>query len=61
MNEIKNRDNQPREELEGQALPKHIHDDKTGLDYTLVEGCYYLPDLLPEGERYSPGIWARKQ
>ena len=25
-------------------LPKHIHDDKNGVDYTL-HGDYYLPDL----------------
>ncbi len=31
-------------ELNNQKLPKYIHDDKNGLDYTLC-GDYYLPDL----------------
>ncbi|MCL1880536.1 MAG: TnpV protein [Actinomycetia bacterium] len=60
MNESEYRENQPRKELEGQLLPEHFHDERTGLDYTLVDGTYYLPDLLPEDEEYSPGVWARK-
>ena len=60
MNEIKYDKDQPKEGLESQPLPEHIHDDSNDLDYTLVDGHYYLPDLLPEDEEYSPGIWARR-
>jgi hypothetical protein len=60
-----NKDNYPKEEQGNQPLPKHIHDDSNGLDYTLVDGTYYLPDLLPpEDEDYTPGthgLWARRR
>lgn len=54
-------------------LPKQIHDDKNGLDYTL-HGDYYLPDLgvepgYPLGkygmmrmqylEKHRPGLYTR--
>ena len=54
-------------------LPKHIHDEKNGLDYTL-HGDYYLPDLgvepgYPLGkygmermkylEEHRPGLYTR--
>ena len=60
MNEINEKENQPKKGLDSQSLPEHIHDDSTGLDYTLIDGCYYLPDFLSENEAYSPGIWARR-
>jgi hypothetical protein len=46
----------------GEPLPKHIHDESNGLDYTLVDGSSYLPDLAPaEDEKYRPGIWAQRR
>lgn len=41
-------------------LPKHIHDDTNGLDYTL-HGDYYFPDLLnlAEQEHRSIGKWGQ--
>ena len=54
-------------------LPKHIHDEKNGLDYTL-HGDYYLPDLGVEPgyplskygmermkylEEHRPGLYTR--
>ena len=41
------------------ALPKHIHDDENGLDYTL-NGDYYFPDLLDGEENERPiNKWGR--
>lgn len=40
-------------------LPKHIHDDKNGLNYTL-HGDYYYPDLIfPERDPRPIGKWGR--
>jgi len=60
MKEFMSNGNQPREGLESQTLHEHIHDDSNNLDYTLVDGSYYLPDLLAEDEDYIPGIWAMR-
>jgi len=60
MNEIEKEENQPRNELGEQSLPTRYYDGETGLDYTLVDGAYYLLDLLPEEEAYIPGVWARR-
>jgi len=61
VNKTYNNENQPRERLDNQPLPEHIHDDNNGLDYTLVDGAYYLPNLLPpDDEEYTPGIWGRR-
>lgn len=41
-------------------MKKHIIDEKTGINYTLV-GDYYIPDLkLPESETQPIGMWGRK-
>ncbi len=39
-------------------LPKHIHDDKNGLNYTLY-GDYYLPDLEYHTTCYEIRRWGR--
>ena len=41
------------------VLPKHIHDDKNGLNYTL-HGDYYYPDIIfPERDPRPIGKWGR--
>lgn len=40
-------------------LPRHIHDNQNGLDYTL-HGDYYFPDLTaPEADSKPIGKWGR--
>ncbi len=40
-------------------LPRHIHDNQNGLDYTL-HGDYYLPDIKnPETDSRPIGKWGR--
>ena len=40
-------------------LPRHIHDNHNGLDYTL-HGDYYFPDLTaPEADSKPIGKWGR--
>ena len=40
-------------------LPRHIHDNQNGLDYTL-HGDYYFPDLAaPETDSRPIGKWGR--
>lgn len=39
-------------------LPKHIHDDKNGLNYTL-HGDYYLPDLEYHTTYHEIRRWSR--
>ena len=40
-------------------LPRHIHDNQNGLDYTL-HGDYYFPDLTaPEADSKPLGKWGR--
>ena len=39
-------------------LKKYIHDDVSGLDYTLA-GDYYIPDILPPQESRPIGKWGR--
>ena len=40
-------------------LPRHIHDNQNGLDYTL-HGDYYCPDLAaPESDSKPIGKWGR--
>ena len=42
-------------------MKKHIVNEATGINYTLV-GDYYIPDLkLPETENKPIGIWGRKR
>ena len=40
------------------TLPRHIHDEGNGLDYTL-HGDYYLPDLELPKEQRPIGRWGR--
>lgn len=39
-------------------LPRHVHDERNGLDYTL-HGDYYLPDLELPKEQRPIGRWGR--
>ena len=39
-------------------LPRLVHDERNGLDYTL-HGDYYLPDLEPPKEQRPIGRWGR--
>ena len=41
-------------------LPRETYDESNGLSYTLV-GDYYLPDLAPSEESYTPDVWARQR
>ena len=61
MNENKQDEYQPKKELDSQPLPEHIHDDSNGLDYTLVDGIYYLPDLLAGEDECELGVWAMRR
>lgn len=40
-------------------LEEHIHDEKNGLDYTLV-GDYYIPDFAMPQPTCSIGRWGRQ-
>ena len=40
------------------TLPRHVHDERNGLDYTL-HGDYYLPDLELPKEQRPIGRWGR--
>ena len=40
------------------TLPRHVHDERNGLDYTLY-GDYYLPDLELPKEQRPIGRWGR--
>ena len=40
------------------TLPRHVHDEGNGLDYTL-RGDYYLPDLELPKEQRPIGRWGR--
>lgn len=40
------------------TLPRHVHDERNGLDYTLY-GDYYLPDLELPKEQRSIGRWGK--
>lgn len=40
-------------------MNKHITDEKTGIDYTLV-GDVYLPNLVSTDTNYQIGIWGKR-
>lgn len=40
------------------TLPRHVHDERNGLDYALY-GDYYLPDLELPKEQRPIGRWGR--
>lgn len=47
------------QKVKSPILPKHIHDNKNGLNYTL-HGDYYYPDLIfPERDPRPIGKWGR--
>ena len=41
-------------------MKKHIKDERTELNYTLI-GDYYIPDITAEDKMYNIGIWGERR